>query len=139
VSIYDHLTRVSVIFPDGRHFMPAFNSGSGSMYLPIEADSINDNLAPHRSARVRRRRPCSNIFTTSYLAQNQDILRGGSSSSSSRVLGGMEPFMDLDAMQPQFADSAAPPRLPRYLIEEDGRYIQMDFPVSHYFLFGVMY
>jgi hypothetical protein len=106
--------------------MPAFNSGPGSMYLPIEADSINDNLGPHRSAPVRRRRVRSNIFATSYLAQNEENLRDG----SSRLFGGMEPFMDLDAMQPRFADSAAPTRLPRYLIEENGRYTQMDFPVS---------
>lgn len=115
--------------------MPAFNSGPGSMYLPIEPDSINENSVPHRSTPVRRRRVRSNIFTTSYLAQNQEILRGG----SSRGLGGMEPFMDLDAMQPRFADSAAPPRLPRYLIEENGRYTQMDFPVSHYFILRIIY
>ncbi|KAJ4799054.1 methyl-CPG-binding domain 9 [Rhynchospora pubera] len=118
---------------DGRHFMPAFNLGPGSMYLPTEADSINDSLVPHRSTYVRRRRVRSNIFTASYLAQNQEILRAGGGSSNSRGLG-LEPFMDLDAMQPRFSDSAAPPRLPRYLIEENGRYTQRDlgagFPIQ---------
>ncbi|KAJ3679082.1 hypothetical protein LUZ60_017093 [Juncus effusus] len=122
-------SRSSFYFPDMKQFMPAFNAVPGSMYLPMDIDSINDNnnidnnnLAAQRLPSRRKRRVRTNIFTTAYFSQNQN-----------RNLD--QSIMDLEALQPRFADSSTPPKLPKYLIEENGRYIQLDlkagFPIQY--------